>query len=110
MKIPKVHKQLAHPVSHRLKSMLRGAGVRDHKLLDLVDIVTNECGTCKQFSRPPACPLVGLPTAHEFNQVVATDFKVFKPGLYFLHIIDHATRFSQGVVIRNKRKETIVQG
>lgn len=109
-KILKVHKQFAHPAPDKLKSLLRDAGIKDKKLLNLVDEITEECSTCKHFRRSPARPVVGLPTAHVFNEVVAMDLKVFKQGLYFLHLIDHASRYSQGVVIRNKRKETVVQG
>ena len=109
-KVLKVHKQFAHPAPEKLKTLLRNAGVKDKKVLNLVDTITDECSTCKHFRRSPARPVVGLPTAHQFNEVVAMDLKVFKTGLYFLHLIDHATRYSQGVVIRDKRKETIVQG
>ena len=61
------------------------------------------------MKRCPARPAVKMPLANEFNQVVAMDLKVFTHGLYFLHLIDHATRYSQAVVIRDKHKETIVQ-
>ena len=38
------------------------------------------------------------------------DLKQFKNGIYILHMIDHATRYSSGCIIMNKRKETIVEG
>ena len=109
-KILKVHKQFAHPSASRLKDLLRNSGVKEKKLLNLVDVITDNCDTCKKDKRCPARPVVGMPLANEFNQVVAMDLKVFAHDVYFLHLIDHATRYSQAVVIRNKRKETIVQG
>ena len=91
-KVLKVHRQFAHPPAGRLKSFLRDAGIEDSDVIDLVDIVTSECDTCKRLKRPPPRPVVGFPLAREFNEVVAMDLKVFSPGVYFLHMIDHATR------------------
>ena len=77
--------------------------------MELVDTVTNNCETCKKLKKPPDRPVVGFPLAKLFNEVVALDLKCYSPGVYFLHLIDHATRYSQAAVIYNKRKETIVQ-
>ena len=46
--------------------------------------------------------------ATEFNEVVAMDLKIWRPGVYLLHLIDMATRFSLASVIYNKRPETII--
>ena len=56
----------------------------------------------------PNRPVVGFPLASEFNEVVAMDLKALKTGVYVLHMIDHATRYSEGCIIYNKRKETVV--
>ena len=103
-KIVKVHRQFAHPPARRLKKFLADAGVEDDSLLDMVEAVTDQCETCKKLKKPPSKPVVGFPLAKTFNEVVAMDLKVYSPGVYFLHLIDHATRYSQAVVIHNKRK------
>ena len=51
--------------------------------------------------------MVGLSLAHDFNETVAMDLKQFK-NVYILHLIDHATRFSVGAIIRSKHKEVII--
>ena len=44
-----------------------------------------------------------------FNEIVAMDLKTFHSG-YVLHMVDHATRYSQSCFIKNKRKEIVVRG
>ena len=48
--------------------------------------------------------------ARYFNEVVAMDLKVwdFKKNIYFLHLIDMATRFSISTVIYKKEKHAII--
>ena len=107
--VEKLHKQFAHPTSDRLKALMKDAGIKDSKCLELVDLVSENCQVCKRLKRTPARPVVSLPIATEFNEVVAIDLKVWKPGIYFLHLIDMAKKFSLASVIRNKNPETIIQ-
>lgn len=106
----KLHKQFAHPPPYRLNSLLKDSGITDKELFECVEKVSSECETCQQLQRPPDRPVVGFPLASEFNEVVAMDLKQLEPGVYVLHLIDHATRYSSGCIIHNKRKETIVEG
>ena len=106
--IRKLHRQFAHPIPGKLKKLLRDAGVDDKVLMALVDNVSRECDVCKRFKRPPLRPIVSFPLANDFNETVAMDIKVIDSKLV-LHMIDHVTRYSSACVLRNKRKETIVQ-
>lgn len=106
----KLHRQFAHPPPERLKKLLRDSDITDKKLLKFIDQVSAECVTCQELKHPPNRPAVGFPLATEFNEVVAMDLKQLKKGIYILHMIDHATRYSSGCIIMNKRKETIVEG
>ena len=47
----------------------------------------------------PARPVISFPLATKCNEVVAMDLKELKKGLYLLHLIDVATRFSLAAVI-----------
>ena len=107
-KIEKLHKQFAHPTAEKLKELIRNSGVVDKKIFKIVDAVTDKCDTCKRFKRPPLRPVVSMPLASEFNEVVALDIK-FIDQVPILHMIDHATRYSMSCRIRNKRAETIVE-
>ena len=104
----KLHRQFTHPPPSRLKKLLQDSGVKDKNVFKHIDLVSKECETCQRLKKPPDRPVVGFPLATEFNEVVALDLKQLKSGIYVLHFIDHATRYSAGCIIRNKRKETIV--
>ena len=45
-----------------------------------------------------------------FNECLAVDLKQIGDQLYILHIIDHLTRYSQGCLIKSKKKGIIVKG
>lgn len=107
-KVLKLHKQFAHPPAERLKKLISDSGVNDSDINQLVDHVSSHCDICRQFKRPPLKPAVAFPSASAFNDTVAMDLKFMGNGIYLLHMIDHATRYSSACVIRNKRKETIV--
>ena len=107
-KVKKLHRQFAHASANSLKTLLRTAGIDDKNIMKLVDSVSDNCSTCKQLKRPANRPVVGLPLATEFNELVALDLKALDNGGYFMNMIDHATRYNQGCIIYDKSKETIV--
>ena len=107
--IEKLHKQFAHPSAKRLKSLLKDAGDYSQQQLDYVDTVTDNCSVCKRYKKTPARPVVSLPLATEFNEVVAVDLKEWKPNVYFLHLVDVATRFSLASVVKRKTPEVIAE-
>ena len=48
--------------------------------------------------------------AKTFNETVAMDSKQWltSPNKRFLHLVDHATRFSVSCIVKNKRKECMI--
>lgn len=79
--IRKVHKQFAYPSAKRLKSLLKDAGGYSEEHMVCVDRVTENCELCKQYKKTPARPVVSLPLATDFNEVVATDLKEWKSNV-----------------------------
>ena len=80
--------------------------------MKVVDSVSENCDVCKRLKRPPNRPVVGLPLATEFGEMVALDLKQIRHDnrtVYFMNMIDHATRYNAGCIIYDKRKETIVE-
>ena len=105
----KLHKQFAHPTTKRLVQLLKDAGVNDKEYFDLVENITQECSICMKYKRTPSRPVVSLPIARDFNEVCAMDLKEWKKGeIYFLHLVDVATRYSRSAVIYNKQRKTII--
>ena len=106
----KLHRQYAHPSVRRLKLLLKDANFEDKESFKLIEEITDNCDLCKKYRRTPSRPVTCIPLAREFNEVVAMDLKVwdFKKNIYFLHLIDMATRFSVSTVIYKKEKQVII--
>lgn len=75
--ILKLHRQFAHPSSHRLKLLLKDAGYTEENYMSLVDEITDECNICMKYKRTPPRPVTCIPIARDFNEVVTIDLKVW---------------------------------
>ena len=84
----KLHKQFGHPSEDSLTSLMQHADAFDKEIDQLIDQVTKNCVTCKRYKKTPPRPVVFMPMATQFNEVVAMDLKDFRRGIYFLHLID----------------------
>ena len=60
-----------------------------------------------KYKRTKPRPVVALPLATQFNEVVAMDIKEIK-GYKVLHMVDHATRYSVAAVLKTKEAKEIV--
>ena len=61
--------------------------------------------------RTPSDPTVGFPLSRDFNQTVTLDLKgpINDDNNYILYAIDSFSRLTRGIIIKNKRPETIVK-
>ena len=66
-------------------------------------MVTGQIDTCISPR-----PVVGLPLATEFNEVVAINLKQCEGG-WISHLVDHVSRYSAAALIKSKRKEVIIE-
>ena len=107
--LTKLHKQFGHASSERLAQLLRNAGTTDKETLNLLRTVCDSCEVCLINKRPPPKPVVGLPLATEFNEMVAVDLHELENGTWYLHIIDEFTRFSAGSIMKSKKSSEFVQ-
>ena len=67
----------------------------------LKNIVKN-CGSCIRYSKPKDKPVVGLPMASTYNEIVAIDMHELELGVWYMHAIDHFSRFSARSIITVK--------
>ena len=107
----KLHRQFSHAPYNRIKNLLQDAGIDTKENIDVLKKVCDCCKVCQEYKKTPQRPVVGLSMAHRFNETVAMDLKEWKEGTsktWFLHLVDHATRYSASAVIKSKRKEVIV--
>ena len=105
----KLHKQFGHPSVEKLLKLIRDANINDRKLEVSIAEVTEKCEICCRFKKARPCPIVSMPLASKFNDVVAFDLKVYERNL-FLVMVDHATRFCAATIVSNKRPSTIIKG
>ena len=105
----KLHKQFSHPVSSKLIRLIKSAGIKITQLEKAIIDVTNSCDVCVRFKKPVPRPIVSMPMATNFNEVIAMDLKVWGK-CYFLVLIDLATRYCVASVIKDKFAPTIIKG
>ena len=103
----KLHKQFGHPTSSKLINLIKKAGISNEKLIDEVNKVSNTCIICRKFRKPVSKPVVALPIASKFNEVISMDLKIWG-NKYFLVMIDVATRYCTATVINNKLASTVI--
>ena len=108
--VTKLHKQLGHCSAENLKKITKNANVQGENVNKVIDQVLADCDACARYKRTPSTPVVGLPMATKFNEVVALDLKQFT-GIngYVIYMIDMFSRFCKARVIPNKRPETVVK-
>ena len=105
----KLHSQFGHPPKAKLAKLLERAGRgKDRELMNALDTIERHCDICVKFSRPSPRPIVGLPHAEKFNELVALDL-FFYDGKPILHMIDHLTRFSVAKPCKSKLPEEIIK-
>ena len=104
----KLHKQFGHPSAERLIKMIRNSGCQNRGLEKEIMYLGENCDVCKKFRKPPPKPVVSVPLAENFNEMIAIDLKSYGKG-YFLVIVDVFTKYCASAVINNKKPETIIE-
>ena len=105
----KLHHQFSHPEVGKLIQLVKNAGMgHDTELISNIKEVSASCKICLEYKKPSPRPVVGLPLATTFNEVVAMDLKMID-GHWVLHLIDHVSRFSAASFVSSKKPEEIIQ-
>ena len=105
----KLHRQFAHPSREKLIKLIKDAGIRDVELENELRRVDETCETCIKFKKAPSRPVVSMPMATQFNEMISMDLKIWKEK-YFLVMIDMATRYCNACVITSKAADVIIDG
>ena len=77
--------------------------------MKIIDEVVQACDVCRKYEKPVPRPFVGLSRAEDFNNSVALDLREPGTNLWYLHMIDEFTRFSNAVLIREKYPVVIIK-
>ena len=109
-KVGKLHHQFGHPTYKRLTQLFSDAEINDERCFLFADEISNNCDVCIKYKKTPPRPIVSTNIARNFNDIVALDLKEYKKGeIYFLHLVDMATRFSRSGIVKSKDPKVIVE-
>ena len=103
----KIHRQFCHAHGNKLAKLVKDAGVKDKDFIAKIQSIQDKCNICIKYKKPPAKPIVCAPLAKQFNESVAMDMKDVG-GKLILHIIDHATRYSQACAMSSKKTQAVI--
>ena len=109
-KAVKLHKQFAHASKERLCRLVNESPTfKDAVFLKMIEKCCDSCEFCLKRKPPPLRPVVGLPLANVFNDVVCMDLKEhIHNKSWILHIIDSATKYSAACLISSKHQDVII--
>ena len=102
-----IHRQMGHPATHKLVDLLKKSGSWEDGHKEILDKIRDDCNTCKKFARTPSNPVVSMPMANEFNQIVAMDLKQWKDE-WILHMVDMYSRYTVSVFVSRKDSVSIL--
>ena len=87
-KLVKLCKQFGHASPNNFKNLLKNAEVSK-----LINEVCDNCVVCKTHKKPPQ-------TATTFNLTVAMDLHSLYRNIWYFHIIDQFTQFSNTTIMK----------
>ena len=82
-----LHERFWHAPAHDMKTFLRLAGIIQKNILQLIDLVPQNCPECRDFARQTHKPQTRITIAVRFNQRVQGDI-FFVWDLIILLLID----------------------
>ena len=85
--LTKLHRQFRHNSAKATEDLLRNAGLLNDDIRRINKEVVAHCEICKQYKKTPARPVVALPIAKKFNDVVAMDLKIVKMAKFISFVL-----------------------
>ena len=107
-KLAKLHKQFGH-ASNILRNLLKNAGLFFTEIPKLINVVCDNCISCKTHKKFPPRPVVRLPRATTFNHIVTVDLRSLDKNIWYFHIIEKFTRFSNAAIIKSKSHTILIK-
>ena len=109
--LKKLHSQMCHVPIKRIKSNLERGGVWKPEMEDILTDIEKKCKVNDCRSRAGGQrgrrPVVSFPRALRVGQSVAMDLKIRHGKKPILYMVDQFSRFTLGVVIKNKEMTTV---
>ena len=106
--IEKLHRVFNHKGVKNMEFAFRNAGRLDSQISKLIKEVVEGCSVCQKNTRSRSKPSVVIPRATDFNSIVTLDLKEIGKK-YILWMVDAFSRMIAGVVLKDKKAETILE-
>ena len=109
--LQKLHSQMAHPPVRRIKRNLLRGKVWRKEMEDILTKIEEKCivKDCRGRGERGKKPVVSFPRATRFAQSVAMDLKIRHKQRPILYMVDQYSRFTIGVIIKDKEAATIAE-
>ena len=83
-KIEKLHKQFSHPTKDNMITLLKDGGYSTENYMSIIDKMYEDGETCQLFQKTPDRPVVSMPEARSFCELIVMDLKVWKMGTIYI--------------------------
>ena len=111
--LTKLHSQLCHVPVKRIRSNLERGGVWKPEMEEILNGIERKCKVNDCRSRAGGQrgkrPVVSFPKAFRVGQSVAMDLKIRHNKKPILYMVDQFSRFTLGVVLKNKELATVTE-
>ena len=109
--IKKIHHYFGHLPQRKLEDLIRKANKLTKEVQEHIEQVITNCDSCITNQRGKPRPIVALPRASQFNQVVSLDLKHYHEGdyRYIFYLVDLFSRLIVGGLIRDKQPSTVAE-
>ena len=80
---------------------------------ETLEHISGSCEICRKHGRCQPKPVVALPMATRFNQCVSMylhELTEFQPHIWYFHMVDVFTRFSNACIVRTNKPGTAQDG
>ena len=107
--VRKIHKILNHKKEDQMLFAYRNAGKLNPEVSKNIKAVIKHSEICSKNESSKSKPAVAISKATDFNSIVALDQKEME-SMHILWMICGFTRFIKGVIVKDKKAESIIQG
>ena len=106
----KVHDQMGHPSIKVFRRMIKISEGFNKNVDTMINKLYEDCVTCFRHGKGKIRPKVCTPISQEVNSTVAMDLKLWpRFNTIILYMTCLFSRFTHGVIIPNKKPETVVK-
>ena len=110
-KAQELHRQFAQVLKKKLLKLVEESkGFKDKEYFKCIQECSDNCQVCRKYQRSFQNPVVSMPVASQFNEVVCMDLKRHMHNrIWVLHLSDSAVRYSATYLVRTENKDEIIK-